>query len=101
MILRAPKSECWIVGDVTAAHMANVFIGNPASTFSAFIRQSRNAFGFGNNYVYMTRDYQGGRWRTACDDSCLFGGVTGNRGNDEFQFNQWMKMAGERYAGSL
>jgi len=37
MIRPVPKSACWIGGDITIATMATVFIGNPASTFLAFI----------------------------------------------------------------
>mmetsp|Transcript_41670 Transcript_41670/g.76162 ORF Transcript_41670/g.76162 Transcript_41670/m.76162 type:complete len:169 (+) Transcript_41670:3-509(+) len=58
-------------GDVTLAVMANVFIGNPASTMSDFIVKSRVSLGFGNKYMYRAKD-ENGKWTTVCGDDCLF-----------------------------
>ena len=38
----------WVGGDMTAATLATVFIGNPASTLSSFIAKSRIALGYDN-----------------------------------------------------
>ncbi|KAL3773626.1 hypothetical protein ACHAW5_008213 [Stephanodiscus triporus] len=66
-----PPAASWLGGDMTAAIMSNVFIGNPVSTFSAFIAKSRLALGFGHNYLFRAKD-ENGEWRTICGDSCLF-----------------------------
>ena len=62
---------CWLGGDITLAVMSNVFIGNPASTFSTFIAKSRLALGFGHNELYRAKDPDG-KWRTVCGDHCIF-----------------------------
>mmetsp|Transcript_29515 Transcript_29515/g.62635 ORF Transcript_29515/g.62635 Transcript_29515/m.62635 type:complete len:462 (+) Transcript_29515:110-1495(+) len=67
-----PKESIWFGGDVTLGVMANVFIGNPASTLSGFIGQSRKALGFGHNYLFRAKDENGG-WYTVCGDDCLYG----------------------------
>jgi len=66
-----PKHACWVGGDVALGVVANVFIGNPASTLSGAIARSRTVFGYGNTYMYTARD-EGGQWTTTCADDCLF-----------------------------
>mmetsp|Transcript_127 Transcript_127/g.242 ORF Transcript_127/g.242 Transcript_127/m.242 type:complete len:491 (-) Transcript_127:293-1765(-) len=65
-----PNEASWLGGDITLATMSNVFIGNPASTFSTFIAKSRLALGFGHNYLFRATD-EGGLWRTVCGDHCV------------------------------
>ncbi|KAL7529679.1 hypothetical protein ACHAXR_003088 [Thalassiosira sp. AJA248-18] len=79
-IVPASPGTCWIGGDVTLATMANVFIGNPVSTFSLFIAQSRNALGFGDNYLYRVKD-ENGKWAMACGDECLYKNKSGHSKN--------------------
>ena len=57
--------------------MSNVFLGNPASTFSSFIGQSRKALGFNDTYTYMAKN-ENGEWVRICDDMCMFGVGAGN-----------------------
>ena len=59
-------------GDITMAIMSNVFIGNPASTFSGFIGKARLAFGKGHNELWWAVDPSTGHWRRVCGDNCLF-----------------------------
>ena len=66
-----PEEASWVGGDLTLAIMSNVFIGNPASSFSGFIAKSRLALGFGHNYLFRAMD-ENGEWRTVCGDSCIF-----------------------------
>ena len=41
LLILVPEEDCWFGGDITLAAMSNVFIGNPASSFSSFIAKSR------------------------------------------------------------
>ncbi|KAL3821844.1 hypothetical protein ACHAXA_002597 [Cyclostephanos tholiformis] len=66
-----PPDASWYGGDMTAAIMGNVFIGNPASSYSSFIAKARVALGFRHNYLFRARDMNG-EWRTVCGDICLF-----------------------------
>ena len=66
-----PPEDSWYGGDMALAIMSNVFIGNPASTFSAFIAKGRLSLGFGHNYLFRAKDGNG-EWRTVCGDNCLF-----------------------------
>ncbi|KAL7538355.1 hypothetical protein ACHAXR_009242 [Thalassiosira sp. AJA248-18] len=66
-----PKEASWIGGDMTVAVMANVFIGNPASTFSGFIAKSRVALGYDTNYLFRKKN-EYGRWIDVCDERCVF-----------------------------
>jgi len=61
----------WIGGDITLGVMSNVFIGNPASTFSGIIAKARLALGFGHNYMFRAKD-ESGQWYTVCGDTCVF-----------------------------
>mmetsp|Transcript_19010 Transcript_19010/g.41193 ORF Transcript_19010/g.41193 Transcript_19010/m.41193 type:complete len:443 (-) Transcript_19010:325-1653(-) len=72
MIRTVPEESCWFGGDVMLGVMANVFIGNPASTMSVFVGKSRVALGLGHTYVYLARN-ENGDWVTVCGDDCLFG----------------------------
>lgn len=66
-----PPESSWVGGDITAAVMADVFIGNPASTFSGFIAKSRLALGFDATYMFRKRN-EDGQWVNACDNICIF-----------------------------
>ena len=66
-----PDEATWIGGDLTVAIMSNVFVGNPASTFTGFIAKARLALGFGHNYLFRAKD-ENGEWRTVCGDHCIF-----------------------------
>jgi len=71
-LLHTPsQSSSWLGGDITAAVMSSVFIGNPASSFSGFIAKSRLSLGFGHSYLFRGKD-SNGEWRTVCGDSCVF-----------------------------
>lgn len=69
-----PEDSSWIGGDITVASMANVFIGNPASTFSGFIAKTRIALGYDSSTTVMFRakDKTSGDWVTVCEDKCIF-----------------------------
>ena len=66
-----PDHASWVGGDITLAIMSNVFIGNPASSFSGIIAKSRLALGFGHNYLFRAKD-QSGKWYTVCGDTCVY-----------------------------
>jgi len=75
MLRLVPESASWIGGDITLGIMSNVFIGNPASSFSGFIAKARIAFGFGHNHLFRTKVSTGiGKleWVTSCGDACVF-----------------------------
>jgi len=61
----------WIGGDITLAVLSNVFIGNPASTFSGIMAKTRLALGFGHNYLFRAKN-QSGEWYTVCGDTCVY-----------------------------
>jgi len=70
-----PEDSSWVGGDITVAIMANVFIGNPASTFSGFIAKSRVALGYDSSTTVMFRakdNNASGKWITVCEDKCIF-----------------------------
>ena len=71
MIRLVPSEASWIGGDITLGVMADVFIGNPASTFSTFIARTRLSLGKGHSELFKQRDGNGG-WRTVCGDHCVF-----------------------------
>ena len=66
-----PPETSWIGSDITAALMADVFTGNPASTFSGFIAKSRLAFGYDATFMFRKRS-EDGNWVNACDNVCIF-----------------------------
>ena len=67
-----PPDASWIGGDITAALMADVFIGNPASTFSGFIAKSRVALGYHDTtYMFRKKD-DDGKWVDACSKICIY-----------------------------
>lgn len=75
MLRVVPETASWIGGDLTLAIMSNVFIGNPASSFSGFIAKSRIAMGFGQNHLFRAEvSTDGGppEWVTTCGDACIF-----------------------------
>ncbi|KAL7546892.1 hypothetical protein ACHAWF_010215 [Thalassiosira exigua] len=61
-----------LTGDITLAVLSNVFIGNPASSFSTFIAKSRLALGFGHNELWKAKSKKTKLWYTTCGDNCLF-----------------------------
>jgi hypothetical protein len=71
-----PSEASWTGGDITLALLANVFIGNPASTFSGFIANSRVALGYNHSYMYRKRE-ENGTWVDVCDYHCSFGQYLG------------------------
>ena len=66
-----PEEATWVGGDITLAIMSNVFIGNPASSFSGFITKSRLALGFGHSYLFRAKNEKG-EWQTVCGDTCVY-----------------------------
>ena len=66
-----PEESTWIGGDLAVAVMSNVFIGNPASSFSGFIAKARLALVFGHNYLYRAKN-ENGEWVTVCGDTCIY-----------------------------
>jgi len=66
-----PEGSSWVGGDITVALMSNVFIGNPASSFSGFIAKSRVALGYDTNYLFRRKN-QNGKWVDVCDHRCIF-----------------------------
>ncbi|KAL3811767.1 hypothetical protein ACHAXA_008041 [Cyclostephanos tholiformis] len=66
-----PPDASWIGGDITAAVMADVFIGNPASSFSGFIAKSRLALGYEATFLFRKKD-ENGEWIDSCSNMCIF-----------------------------
>jgi len=66
-----PEEASWVGGDITLAVMADVFIGNPASTFSGFIAKSRVSLGYEANYMFRKKN-DDGEWVDVCDYRCIF-----------------------------
>ncbi len=66
-----PPEASWIGGDIVAALVADVFVGNPASTFSTFIAKSRMALGYDAGYLFRKKD-EDGNWVDVCDDMCIY-----------------------------
>ncbi|KAL7531382.1 hypothetical protein ACHAXR_004006 [Thalassiosira sp. AJA248-18] len=66
-----PEEASWVGGDITVATMADVFIGNPASSFSGFIAKSRVALGYDTNYLFRRKN-DNGEWVDVCDERCIF-----------------------------
>jgi len=75
-ILLIPPEASWKGGDMTLALLSNAFIGNPASTFTGFIANSRVALGYNHNYVYRKKE-ENGAWVNVCDDRYSFGQYLG------------------------
>jgi len=85
-----PNSISTVSGDMMLAIMADVFVGNPVSTFSQYIVQARYAIGKGNSYLFARRksggdgddhvgtdgsgDYGEEQWETFCssDERCFY-----------------------------
>lgn len=70
-IIAIPSEASWIGGDITLATMANVFIGNPVSSFSGFIVKSRVALGIPNSYMFRAKA-ENGTFYDSCDEICAF-----------------------------
>lgn len=61
--------------DMMLAILSDVFIGNPASSFSWFIAQARYALGIEHSYLFFRRNAKssnGWGWETFCDEDCLY-----------------------------
>jgi hypothetical protein len=71
MIRLVQDDASWVGGDITLGVMSNVFIGNPASTFSGFIAKSRLALGCENNYLFRAKN-KNGEWEDVCEKRCVF-----------------------------
>ena len=71
MIRLVPEDASWIGGDIMLAANADIFIGNPASTFASFIAKSRVALGWDNNFLFRKKNNKG-KWVNVCDDRCIF-----------------------------
>ncbi|KAL7527932.1 hypothetical protein ACHAXR_002201 [Thalassiosira sp. AJA248-18] len=67
-----PQAVSTMAGDIMLGILSNVFIGNPASSFSQYIAMVRYALGFGRSYLYVRRDALNGKWETFCDDESCF-----------------------------
>ena len=66
-----PPEASWIGGDIVAALVADVFVGNPASSFSTFIAKSRMALGYDASFMFRKKD-EDGNWVDVCDDMCIY-----------------------------
>lgn len=66
-----PEEASWVGGDITAAVMSNVFIGNPASSFSGFIAKTRMALGYRTNFMFRRKE-RNGEWVDSCDQQGIF-----------------------------
>jgi len=66
-----PEEASWVGGDITLAVMADVFIGNPASTFSGFIAKSRVSLGYDDNYLFRKKN-DDGKWVDVCEKIRIF-----------------------------
>ncbi|KAL9179993.1 hypothetical protein ACHAXT_007963 [Thalassiosira profunda] len=66
-----PQEASWIGGDITVATLSDVFIGNPASSFSGFIAKSRVALGYTTTYLFRRKNAKG-EWEDVCDGRCIF-----------------------------
>lgn len=66
-----PQSASTMTGDIMLAILSDVFIGNPASSFSQYIAMVRYALGLGKSYLYVRRG-TGDRWEMFCDDETCF-----------------------------
>jgi hypothetical protein len=68
-----PDEASWVGGDMTAAVLATVFIGNPASTFTGFIAKSRMALGYDNSFLFRKKkNKRSNQWVDVCDQRCIF-----------------------------
>jgi len=67
-----PQAVSTMAGDIMLAILSDVFIGNPASSFSQYIAMVRYALGFKHNYLYVRRDEINRKWETYCDDESCF-----------------------------
>lgn len=70
----APRNSS-LVGDIMLAITAKVFLGNPASTLSWFIAQTRYALGLDHSYLFVRKSNGGeneGHYETFCDEDCLY-----------------------------
>ena len=75
--LVVPQSISTMSGDILLAILSDVFIGNPASSFSQYIVQVRYALGFDKSYLYVRKNVDvingGYNWETFCvDESCFY-----------------------------
>ena len=87
MIHVLTKENSSLGGDITLGAMSTIFLGNPMSTLSGFIAQTRIAlFGSGNSYLYRARDMNGD-WYSTCDDECTLRLSRGQMWNPHQKFS--------------
>lgn len=68
-----PADVSTMAGDIMLGILSDVFIGNPASSFSQYIAMVRYALGFDNSYLYVRRNAVDGSWESFCrDESCFY-----------------------------
>ena len=67
-----PQSLSTMAGDIMLGILSDVFIGNPASSFSQYITMVRYALGFDKSYLYVRKHPLSGKWETFCDDESCF-----------------------------
>ena len=67
-----PQEVSTVAGDIMLGMLSDVFIGNPASSFSQYIAMARYALGLGRSFLYVRRDALSGKWETFCDDESCF-----------------------------
>jgi len=66
-----PERISTLTGDLLLAILADVFVGNPISTFSQYIVQARYALGIQNSYLFARKGHDG-TWETFCNDEPCF-----------------------------
>ena len=59
-------------GDILLRTLSDVFVGNPASSFSQYIAMVRYALGLGRSYLYVRRNPISDEWEMFCDDESCF-----------------------------
>jgi len=67
-----PQEVSTMAGDIMLGILSEVFIGNPASSFSQYITMVRYALGFDHSYLYVRRHPLDGSWETFCSDETCF-----------------------------
>jgi len=65
-------SEGTPISDLMLGVLSTVFIGNPVSTFTAYIASVRYALGLGPTYLHARYDEERRAWTTFCDDEECF-----------------------------
>ncbi|KAL9189390.1 hypothetical protein ACHAXT_009065 [Thalassiosira profunda] len=66
-----PQEVSTMMGDILLGVLSEVFIGNPASSFSQYIAMVRYALGMGPSYLHVWRGAKD-EWEIFCDDESCF-----------------------------